>query len=402
LIQFTNYPFEWPAEMFEQAARLTLELAAGAIAAGFSLKDATPWNVMFRGPEPVFLDMASFERRDPLERVWMPYGQFVRTFLTPLILWRATGARPGDLFRVSRDGLKPQECFQRMGLWRSLRSPALETCAMPALLSWWARRQKRTTAEVRPTPARSAEEASFVVSRLVRRLERALNRVTANMSVRSDWTGYEGEVAAREFAPGYLEAKDKFVSEALTVAQPIACLDVGCNTGYFSLLAARVGASVTAIDSDAASVGELYRRARIEGLNVLPLVVDVARPTPALGWNYRESVSFLDRTERARFDTVMMLALLHHLCLIERLPLIEVAGLAARFTSSWLIVEFVPREDPMAQRMPGVWMGSSDWSHYDQPNFEAAVGNYFSIARKSEVAGSGRTIYLMRREGGTA
>src|SRR5713226_6610972 len=70
-INFPNYPYEWPAEMFEAAARLTLDLAADVLPVGFNLKDAAPWNIMFRGTEPVFLDMASFEQRDSLQRVWM-------------------------------------------------------------------------------------------------------------------------------------------------------------------------------------------------------------------------------------------------------------------------------------------------------------------------------------------
>jgi SAM-dependent methyltransferase len=224
-----------------------------------------------------------------------------------------------------------------------------------------------------------------------------LTRVTANAPGRSEWTEYEEEVAAREFASGYFEAKGKFVSEALDLARPASCFDVGCNTGHFSLLAARAGASVTAIDSDAASVGELYRRARKENQNILPLVVDFARPTPALGWNYSESSAFLDRAERARFEMVMMLALVHHLCLIERLPLVEVARLAARLSAHRLIVEFVPREDPLSQGMPGVWMGHSDWSHYDRQTFEEAFGRYFSSVRTTELANSGRWIYLMER-----
>jgi SAM-dependent methyltransferase len=400
LIAFSNYPIEWPAEMFDSAARLTLELAKSVIPLGFSLKDGTPWNVMFRGPKPVFLDMASFERRDPLERVWMPYGQFVRTFLAPLLIWGVTQVPPGDQFRGSRDGLKPTECFRRLGLMRSLRSPALEICAIPTALSSWARKKRKTTAEVRAARARSPEEAEFVLSRLLRRLERALDRVVARAPLGSDWTGYEEEVAAREFAPGYFEAKTIFVTEALDLTRPASCLDLGCNTGHFSLLAAERGAAVVATDNDAPSVGQLYRRARVENQDILPLVIDIARPTPALGWNYSETPSFLDRAERAQFGMVFMLALIHHLCLIERLPLPEVARLAARLAHRWLIVEFVPREDPLANRMPGIWIGESDWSIYDRETFEKTFDRHFSLVRATEVANSGRWIYLMERRAG--
>jgi len=399
-IAFPNYPYEWPAEMFESSARLTLDLAAAVLPFGFNLKDGSVWNIMFRGPEPVFLDMASFER-NALERVWMPYGQFVRAFLLPLLIWRAMRVPPGQHFRVSRDGLKPAECFQQLGFGRSLLPPALEICAIPTALAWWARKRKKTTSGVRPAPARSAEEAQFVVSRLLQRLTRALERLVTRDPARSEWTDYADNVAEREFASGYFEAKRKFVAEALGLTSPASCLDIGCNTGYFSLMAANTGARVVAVDSDPASVGEVYRKARAEGQNVLPLVLDIARPTPALGWNNSESIAFLDRAERARFDLVMILALIHHLSLVERVPLIEVARLARRLAPRWLLLEFIPREDPLAQSMPGVWIGDSEWSTYDQKTFEDVFGRYFRTVLATELTGSGRRIYLMEsRTGG--
>jgi SAM-dependent methyltransferase len=244
--------------------------------------------------------------------------------------------------------------------------------------------------------ARSPEEAEFVLTRLLRRLERALNRVLTKPA-QSAWTGYADEVAARDFASGYFEAKEKFVAEALELAQPVFCLDVGCNTGHFSLMAAATGARVVAVDSDPASVGDVYRKALAEKLDILPLIIDFTRPTPALGWNNSESFAFLDRVARARFEMVMMLALIHHLCLIDRVPLAEVAKLAGRLARRWLLIEFVPREDPLAQRMPGYWAGDSDWSPYDRETFEGAFGNYFRVVQSTELAGSGRWIYLMER-----
>jgi hypothetical protein len=93
---FPSYPHEWPPEMFERATRLTLELAMGVLPHAFRLKDGAPWNMLFYGTEPVFVDLLSFERRELLERIWLLYGQFQRTFLLPLLLWRKTGIAPGQ------------------------------------------------------------------------------------------------------------------------------------------------------------------------------------------------------------------------------------------------------------------------------------------------------------------
>ena len=48
-IPFPSFPYEWPAEMLHAAGALTLDLADSALEEGFGLKDATPYNVLFRG-----------------------------------------------------------------------------------------------------------------------------------------------------------------------------------------------------------------------------------------------------------------------------------------------------------------------------------------------------------------
>src|SRR5688572_14089824 len=80
-ITFPSFPYEWAPEMLYQAGLLTLDLAESSLVEGFGLKDATPYNVLFRGPAPVFVDLLYFERREPRDPVWKPYAQFVRVFL---------------------------------------------------------------------------------------------------------------------------------------------------------------------------------------------------------------------------------------------------------------------------------------------------------------------------------
>jgi len=64
-IPFPSFPYEWPPEMLYAAATLTLDFAETLTDEGLGLKDASPYNVLFRGSKPVFVDLLSFERRDP-------------------------------------------------------------------------------------------------------------------------------------------------------------------------------------------------------------------------------------------------------------------------------------------------------------------------------------------------
>ena len=111
-VPFQSFPYEWPPELLYAAAELTLELAEGLLTDRLGLKDATPFNVLFRGTEPVFIDVLSFEQRQAGDPIWLPYAQFVRTFITPLLLYKYFGLLPSVFFLGRRDGLEPEEVYK--------------------------------------------------------------------------------------------------------------------------------------------------------------------------------------------------------------------------------------------------------------------------------------------------
>jgi SAM-dependent methyltransferase len=127
-------------------------------------------------------------------------------------------------------------------------------------------------------------------------------------------------------------------------------LDIGANTGEFSALAAGMGAEVVALERDLASADRVFRMARERKLPIQTIHADLARPTPAVGWENAESLALLPRLE-AQFDLVMMLAVIHHLLLMEQIPLPAVLALCHRLTRKHLVVEWVPAEDPMYQSL---------------------------------------------------
>jgi hypothetical protein len=151
---------------------------------------------------------------------------------------------------------------------------------------------------------------------------------------------------------------------------------------------------VVAVDHDPTVVGQVWRDADAEGLDVLPLVVDISKPSPRIGWRNSEVPSFLDRAE-GRFDLVMMLAVLHHLIVQDRIPLQDVLRLASDLTTDALVIEFVPPSDPLFQKIAR----GRDHLHADltEEKFESAAGQFFDIAASKKLAETNRTVYLMRK-----
>jgi len=383
-VPFASFPAEWPVEMLASAGRLTLELAAQCLPHGWRLKDATPYNVLFRGPSPVFVDILSFERRDPRDAIWPAYAQFVRTFLLPLL----AGGALAPTWLAHRDGIEPEQLYPSLSWSRRLTSPGLTLVSLP---QWFSRRAVADAGLYLPRPT-SPDRASFILSSTFRTLRRQLDRLSSP-NRDSRWSKYLD--TQTHYTAEQLAAKDRFVASVLREFSPRRVLDVGANTGHFSEVAARSGARVVAIDSDADSVGRLWRRASENTLDVLPLVVDLCRPTPALGWRNSEATSFLDRA-RQGFDLVMMLAVVHHMLISERVPLEEILDLVAELTTGLLLIEFVEPSDPMFRRLA---RGRDTlYSHLTAAHFESVCANRFQIIRKQPIAESSRTLYLLRRE----
>ena len=106
-IPFQSFPYEWPPEMLHRAAQLTIDLAESLLSEGFGLKDGTPYNVLYKGSSPIFVDLLSFERRDAGDPTWLPLAQFERTFVLPLLVNKYFGLSLDSIFISNRDGIEP-------------------------------------------------------------------------------------------------------------------------------------------------------------------------------------------------------------------------------------------------------------------------------------------------------
>lgn len=387
-IPFPSYPYEWPADMLHAAADLTLTLSEGLLGSGMGLKDATPYNILFQGPVPVFVDVLSMEKRAGGDPIWRPYAQFCRMFLFPLLMWRYWRLESGGFFLVQRDGIEPETLYRLCPWWRRLLPPVLQHVSLPV---WLGGRGVEADA-YKPRLLKNDEQARFVLRSLLRGLRAAVNRACPPVRTETVWSDY---MKTHSYSDAGFQAKETVVLDYLRRARPRAVLDVGANTGHFSLLAAKEGARVVALDYDAACMGRLWRQARSLGLDVLPLVLNLARPTPPVGWRNGEHDSFLDRATGS-FDLILLLAVVHHLLVTERVPLGELVELVASLTRQWVVVEYVPPEDPMFRRI----VRGRERLHEDLTlaNFEAAFRKRFEVERRNALPDTSRVLFLLRKK----
>jgi SAM-dependent methyltransferase len=385
-ISFPSYPWEWTPGQWIAAAHLTLDLCEEALESGYILKDATPLNVLFSGSKPIFVDVLSFEARDPGNPLWIAQAQFVRTFLLPLVAYRYLGW-PLSAVQQRGDGYEPADLAPWLKLTQRWRNPLRSLVSLPLLF------EKHAPAKAEPWTYRgkvSADIALMILRRTIGVMRKRIHSLTPSVGS-SRWSDYTS--TASHYAEGDRAAKQDFVRRGLNTAQPGRVLDVGANTGVFSRIAAEVGASVVALDADVSATEIHWQRARRDGLAVLPLVADFARPTPAVGWRNSECMSLIERA-RGRFDCVMMLGVLHHLLVADQIPLAQIIDQLAEITTHWAILEWVPKED---SQFVGLSRGRQDlYAHLTFDHFMQLLGDRFAL-RTRERLPNGRTLLLVER-----
>jgi hypothetical protein len=122
----------------------------------------------------------------------------------------------------------------------------------------------------------------------------------------TEWADYYD---ATNYSEAAFTHKLNLTGEWLKEIQPRMVWDLGANTGVFSRQAAKLGSFAVAWDIDPAAVERNYHQAKIEKEeNLLPLVVDLTNPSPAIGWHNRERDSLAGRGPA---DAILALALIH-------------------------------------------------------------------------------------------
>jgi SAM-dependent methyltransferase len=401
-LDFPCYPHEITALQLFDSASLTLRLAIDAARHGWVIKDASAWNVLFAHGRPVFVDLLSFERKPPTG-AWIAYGQFVRHYLLPLLVYRHLGLTPPEVFLTHRDGITPERAHALLPRSARWLPSALELVVLPRLLSGSGGRLigARTAASARTAPsARTAakrraplnpEIGSAVHLGTLRRLQRLLERLRPDrFHRRSVWAGYEQERA--HYSDADLVAKRDFVRRSVLPGGRV--LDLGCNAGEFSLLAAENGSDVVAADADHAALARLYGHIRGGTTRITPIMLDIGRPTPAVGWENREISSFLARAA-GRFDGLLMLGLIHHLLVSERASLPMIVDLVERLAPKRLVIEWVDPKDPKFRQLAGLNEGL--YGDLDAAQLERLLQSQFRLVEKLPLPCETRILYLWER-----
>jgi SAM-dependent methyltransferase len=418
-VPFVSYPHEWSASMFKEAALFHIELFQELEKYGLTLKDWHPQNILFSGTRPVFVDFTSII---PVEE--LPAQDYLKSGRPPRAFaerWDGISKAIYEMYRLMFEpyfGL-PLAMMDR-GHHSKARHRIYET-TLNAADSVITRNEvfgdslyRRLVYEAEQlTLQTSLLEKGKAKPAFFRRLHSQIAGRAAALRGSAYSSYYEDKNEAFSSEPtSSWTNKQHGVKRALSDLKPRSVLDLGSNTGWFSMLAARLGSSVVAVDLDEASIDRLFREAKNQNLDILPLVANLVRPLPALAprvYENEPSLSLIgdglplisEPRERLQCEMVMALAIVHHLALGQSHSFDEIAAILGKLGTKYLCVEFVDLSDEMIVSDPGFFPAYNSnreaFTWYNRDNFLSALKGQYSSLEMVESFPATRTLIFGRR-----
>ena len=381
LIPFVSYPYEWTFSMLKDAALLHLSILETSLENGWTLKDATPYNIQFVGSQPIFIDIPSFIPRKAGEQ-WTGYRQFCAMFLTPLLIRAHLDIDHLPLLRSYLDGIPSIEALRYFHGTKKFKRGVLSHVVLPAKVEKSIAKKERDRAPAHRR--KSIQQSDAMVLGLVQSMARLVRKLDIKIE-HTDWSEYE---MTHSYEDDDFETKKAFVQNSVSRVPRTYAWDIGCNTGTFSKLISEHSKHVISIDADRDSVEKLYRReSEATRSKILPLVMDLSNLSPNQGWAGVERAAF-DRRDKP--DIILCLALIHHVRLSANIPCVMFLEWLHSMNCE-VVLEFVDRHDEMVVKL--LTNKDEQYADYSLSQFVDEAEKFFDILDRAPLKGGKRMIF---------
>jgi hypothetical protein len=374
-IPFISYPYEWSFSQLKAAAIKTLKINLIALNYGMILKDASMFNVQFIGYKPIFIDLGSFEIYKN-NSLWVGYQQFCRHFLAPLLLASYKDFRLIKLLLVNLDGIDLSFVRKLLPIKSFLNSGVF----LHIILN---------TSGVKTTSNKKIKLKEQGLKSILVHLTDTIEKLKLK-NKNSEWADYYNNT---NYSDRGLLQKASIIETFIKEVNVTTALDVGANDGKFSKLLSNSSIYTVSADIDELAVEKNFIDAlRDENDNLLSLHLNLANPTPSIGWDNTERKSFYDR---AKFDLVLALAIVHHFVITYDLSFEMIAEKFSQI-GKYLIIEFPLPEDEKVQFISR--NKPSQFSNYNIENFKSAFEKYFLELDNKFIESNSRVIFLYAKK----
>lgn len=378
-IAFQSYPFEWSYQQWRKAISTFLKINLISLKYGMILKDATPYNFCFEKGSSIMLDTSSFIFFKENDK-WVAYKQFCQEFLSPIALMYYNGSSWAKLYMSNLRGISLDFVSKQLPMksWFNL-----------SILLHIHLHSKYSFKVSKDSKINDNGFSLGVINSLFSMILSSINSWRRPYFFKSYWNKYyEEEIETEE----YINSKEQVIINWLRFMTPNSVLDLGANTGKFSIIASSFSNKVISLESDSSCVDEIVKQIdQKKIINLYPLICNLAEPSPSLGLLNREINSiFL----RAKSELVMSLALIHHLYFSKNMSFDHIAELCFEFTLNSLIIEFIPINDRKVKALSNFNSGRENG--YCMESFLSCFESKFTLIEYFTLENSSRSLFLFQ------
>jgi glycosyltransferase involved in cell wall biosynthesis len=409
-ISSITYPHEWPPSMLQDAALFQLKLSAALLSKGLYLKDAHPLNILFESGKPVLVDFTSIVTKEAL---------FNESYLKGNSKYK----NEPENIRIS---VLILEIYKRMflpyfyiplcayafgnkkGVGTIMHETTLNTSKRATTLTSAINEYELNRSQVADN-LKQVEKifGNFVNDLDTYRLFDSLYSLIQQLPVASRKSGYTNYYEEKDENQNYTQIdsfneKQEAVFEALNQESIKSVLDIGANTGWYSLMAEHMGKQVLCLDTDVACIELLYERVKENGINIQPIVTDFAKISSERPSLYDNKPVLLDGYYRFCSDSVMVLGLLHHLVLGLGMGFDEIFSKIDLLSGKQLILEYVSIDDSLIQAepefFPEFYRNPHQFGFYNLDNLLRSLKNFYSYIKVKWSTKGTRMILVCEKE----
>lgn len=388
-LPFISYPYEWGFENLKAAALFHLDFHLRVLESGFTLSDATAYNVQFVGAKPVFIDLLSIVPYQEGE-YWMAHRQFCEQFIAPLVLRAYLGITHNAWYRGNQEGISvnelrkilPLKAYFSLNMWIHIILQAdLQQRRINEGVIDKASHQTKASGELTRRPMPLAGYKQMLTS-----LRKWIATLTPkDRDEKSIWGDY---ASTNTYNAESRDIKKEFVSRFVERVKPELLWDFGCNSGDYSVLALNSGAKrVVGFDVDQQALDMAFARAQQTNLPYQAAYFDAANPSPSQGWAQVERKGLM---QREKPNAILVLAFIHHLSIARNIPLNQVIDWILSFANEG-VIEFVGKNDPTSLIL--LKNREDIFDDYTLENFNALLSQKATIVEQCPVPNSDRVLF---------
>ncbi len=378
-IEYLTYPFEWSFSMLKDAGLLMLDLLEELLENNFILKDGTAWNISFYKGKPCFYDILSidvYQEGQP----WEGFSQFLQEFLYPLMLQAHHNVDFQSFWRATHQGIPVSILSKTMSKTSLFKRGVFKYVFLQEKLS-----SSKTVSEATIRHEFSPQVfPKKALLNFIKNLRGCVESLQINKG-KSIWKDYYSQ---NSYEVDDTKEKESFIREGLKKLGPKSVMDLGCNTGHYSLIAAKAS-QVIACDLDPTCIDQVYSH---KNKSIVPVVLNLMTPSPSMGWSLNERK---DVFTRLKTDSFMALALIHHLCISQNVPLNSFVQFL-KFIAPQGIVEWVDKTDPMVKFL--LRNRADIFKDYTLDNFKDLLSQHFNIEKMISLNKGTRNLLLLSKK----